>query len=105
MPTRRLSLLLAGITLSACVLPEDFERLRKEMADVQQNVVAVQRQQADTETRLKKVEGELSGGSENQRTAVADLRAETEDLKRQVSQTAQQVTDTNTRMEQLSRQV
>lgn len=105
------SLLLAGLSglsllpLTGCVLPEDFERLRKEMADVQQNVVAVQRTQADTEARLKAVEGQLSGGSENQRTAVADLRSENEDLKRQVSQTSQQIADTNTRIDALSREV
>ena len=100
-----LLLLLAGLPLCGCVLPEDFERLRKEMADVQQNVVAAQRQQADTETRLKAIETELSGGSDSQRTAVADLRAESEDLKRQVSQTSQQIADTNTRIDALSRQV
>jgi tol-pal system protein YbgF len=98
-------LLVAGLPLCGCILPEDFERLRKEMADVQQNVVAVQRTQADTEARLKAVEGQLSGGSESQRTAVADLRAENEDLKRQVSQTAQQIADTNTRIDALSREV
>ena len=96
---------LSGLTLTGCVLPEDFERLRKEMADVQQNVVAAQRTQADTEARLKAVEGQLSGGSENQRTAVADMRAENEDLKRQVSQTSQQIADTNTRIDALSREV
>ena len=101
---RRL-LVLAVVPLCACVLPEDFERLRKEMADVQQNVVAVQRTQADTETRLKAVEGQLSGGTENQRTAVADMRAENEDLKRQVAQTSQQIADTNTRIDALSREV
>jgi tol-pal system protein YbgF len=97
--------LLVCLPLAGCVLPEDYERLRKEMADVQQNVVAMQRQQAEAEARLKTVEGTLSGGSESQRTAVADLRASNEDLTRQVSQTVQQIADTNTRIDALSREV
>jgi tol-pal system protein YbgF len=65
----------------------------------------MQRQQAAAEARLKTVEGELSGGSESQRTAIADLRASSEDLARQVSQAVQQITDTNTRIDTLSREV
>jgi tol-pal system protein YbgF len=102
---RPLVLLLAAVPLGGCVLPEDFERLRKEVADVQQNVLAVQRQQAAEDARLKKIEAEMSGGSESQRTALADLRASTDDLKRQIAQAAQQITDTNTRIDSLSREV
>lgn len=102
---RPLVLLLAAVSLGGCILPEDFERLRKEVADVQQNVLAAQRQQAADDARLKAIETEINGGTESQRTALADLRASNDDLKRQVSQATQQIADTNTRIDTLSREV
>lgn len=94
---------IALVPLSGCVLPDQVSKIQKDLADVQQQLRAVERRQGETLDRLGAVEATVRD-EERQLTRedFADLSLLAKENGRQLAVVQEQLEDANRRMDRLS---
>jgi len=107
-PSRRRLLIGAAsllvVATTGCVLPDQLSQIQKDLADVQQELRTVQKDQAASEDRLKSIEAKLPDGTEDRvaRSEFADLKLQIEDQSRQLAVLTEQVNDANRRVDRMT---
>ncbi|MBZ5639144.1 MAG: tol-pal system protein YbgF [Acidobacteriia bacterium] len=94
-----------ALAAAACVMPDQVARLEKDMADVRQDLLKIQKEQGEARDRLTGVEGRIAGQDPVKRPEFADLRVRLDELARQQSALDERVKETNRRVDHLSSDV
>jgi tol-pal system protein YbgF len=85
------------------VLPDHVAQLKKDVADVQQELRQIQRSQTEAGAQLETVESRLQQSGEGvQRSEFADLRLQLEEVTRTVAALEERIEETNRRLDRIS---
>ena len=95
----------AVLATTACVMPDQVSRLEKGMADVRQDLLKIQKEQAESRERLSGIESKLSGQDPVKRAEFADLKVRLDEVARQQTALDERIKDTNRRVDQVSSDV
>lgn len=96
----------ASAALAGCVMPDQVSRIQKDIADVQQDIREVRRNQEAAQERLASLEAGLQDdGDRITRREFADLKLRLEDNARQLAVLTEQVQDSNRRLDRMSADV
>ena len=107
-PSRLARVLLAGalVPLGGCVLPDQLASIQKEVADVQQRMLALERAQKEQTEALAKMDQQVRAQQQTRSDAdLADLRADLDEAIRQAGAVSEGLGTVNTRIDRLSAQV
>lgn len=96
--------LIVALPLTACVFPDQVAQIQKDVADIQQEVRKVAKQQTENEKALAAVQKQLSGDPVK-RSEIADINLRLDDLGRKLAASADAVEQTNRRVDRLSQDV
>lgn len=106
--TLRLALCLLAVTATGCVTPQDIEGLNAQLADIQRQVLQLQKQAPSKEEVSSQVSGlQASVGRqmESLLKTEADMQVKLQDLSSQIDELQAKLEDTNYRLAQLSQQI
>ena len=104
-PLRIALAVLVIVPAAACIMPDQFSRLENDVADVQQQVAAAGKAQADLSKKVAELKTQVGGGDVVKRTDVADLSARLDDVVRQSTATSDKLDQVNARVDRLSQDV
>ena len=91
--------------ICACILPDDIAQVRKDVADVQRQLRAIEQSQADTQQQLSAIEAELEGGAGVNRSEFADVQLGLDEVARNVAILDERVNEANWRVDRLSQNI
>ena len=97
--------LLAAAASSACVMPEDINQIRQDIADVQRKIEASNKAQADLQSKVTAIDQKVGSGDVVKRSDVADLQARLDEVTRQTSASNEKLNDVSARVDKLSQDV
>ncbi|HET9226516.1 MAG TPA: tol-pal system protein YbgF [Thermoanaerobaculia bacterium] len=99
---------LAAISVGGCVTPQDIEGLNTQLADIQRQILQLQKQAPSKEEVSSQVSGlQASVGRqmESLLKTEADMQVKLQDLSSQIDELQAKLEDTNYRLAQLSQQI
>jgi len=102
---RTLVLLAAAAASSACVMPEDINQIRQDIADVQRKIEAANKTQADLKTKVDTIDQKIGSGDVVKRSDVADLQARLDEVTRQTTASNEKLNEVSARVDKLSQDV
>jgi tol-pal system protein YbgF len=95
----------AALLASACVMPDQIARLEKDVGDVRQDLLRIEKEQSDARGRLAGVESKLTGQDPVKRAEFADLRARVDEVAGRQAALDERLTEANRRVDRLSSDV
>lgn len=98
-------LLAAAAASAGCVMPEDINQIRQDIADVQRKIEAANKTQADLKTKVDTIDQKIGSGDVVKRSDVADLQARLDEVTRQTSASNEKLNDVSARVDKLSQDV
>lgn len=109
-PNRRSLRLAAPVLLlplcAGCIMPDQLDSLKRDVADVQQQLRGIQREQDEARRRLAEVETTLGEGSDSvTRSEFADLALAAEQTSREVAILDERIRDAGRRLDNLSQDI
>jgi septal ring factor EnvC (AmiA/AmiB activator) len=102
---RTLVLLACSAAALGCVMPEDINKIRQDIADVQRKIEATNKTQADLKTKVDGIDQKIGSGDVVKRSDVADLQARVDEVTRQTSVSNEKLNDVSARVDKLSQDV
>lgn len=108
---RNLSLavcLVAGLSATGCVTPQDIEGLNAQLADIQRQVLQLQKQAPSKEevsSQVSTLGTNMGRQMESLLKTEADMQVKLQDLSSQIDELQAKLEDTNYRLAQLSQQI
>jgi len=102
LPIRVLAAAASAVFVVGCVLPDQLAQQAKDIADVRQQLVALQKEQAGMRESLAKIESKVDAGGEVKRSEFADLKTELDQLRGDVSALSERNGEVQRRMDRLS---
>ena len=103
---RLATLVVLGTASTACVMPDQIESLRKDVADVQQELRSMQRGQRDVKEQLTALEQDRELPQEAvTRTEFADVALRLDETARDVAILDEQLSDAHRRIDNLSQDI
>jgi tol-pal system protein YbgF len=102
---RALVLLAAAAASQACVMPEDINQIRQDIADVQRKIEASNKAQADLQGKVTAIDQKIGSGDVVKRSDVADLQARLDEVTRQTTASNEKLNDVSARVDKLSQDV
>ena len=105
--TRTLSLagcLVAALAATGCVTPQDIEGLQSQLADIQRQVLQLQKQ-APSKEEVSNLEANFGRQMESLLKTEADMQVKLQGLSSQIDELQAKLEDTNYRLAQLSQQI
>jgi tol-pal system protein YbgF len=105
---RSLAPALAAVLLLAaagCVMPEDINKIRQDIADVQRKIEAASKSQAELDAKVTAIDQKIGSGDVVKRTDVADIQARLDEITRQTSVSTEKLAEVSSRVDKLSQDV
>jgi tol-pal system protein YbgF len=102
---RALVLVAATAASLGCVMPEDINQIKQDIADVQRKLEATNKTQADLKTKVDGIDQKIGSGDVVKRSDVADLQARLDEVTRQTSVSNEKLNDVSARVDKLSQDV
>ena len=101
-------LCLAAISAAGCVTPQDIEGLNAQLADIQRQVLQIQKQAPSKEevsSQMSTLGTNMGRQMESLLKTEADMQVKLQDLSSQIDELQAKLEDTNYRLAQLSQQI
>lgn len=102
---RALVLIAAASASLGCVMPEDINQIRQDIADVHRQLEASNKTQAELQTKVTSIDQKIGSGDVVKRSDVADLQARLDEVTRQTSASNEKLNDVSARVDKLSQDV
>ncbi|HYO12842.1 MAG TPA: tol-pal system protein YbgF [Thermoanaerobaculia bacterium] len=96
--------LAAASTAAGCVTPQDIEGLQSQLADIQRQVLQLQKQ-SPSKAEVADLETNVARQMQSLLKTEADMQVKLQDLSSQIEQLQAKLEDTNYRIAQLSQQI
>jgi tol-pal system protein YbgF len=96
--------LAAALTAAGCVTPQDIEGLQSQLADIQRQVLQLQKQ-SPSKAEVADLETNVARQMQSLLKTEADMQVKLQDLSSQIEQLQAKLEDTNYRIAQLSQQI
>ena len=96
--------LAAALSATGCVTPQDIEGLRSQLADIQRQVLQLQKQ-APSKQEVENLEANVGRQMESLLKTEADMQVKLQDVSGQIDELQAKLEDTNYRLAQLSQQI
>jgi tol-pal system protein YbgF len=96
--------LAAALAAAGCVTPQDIEGLQAQLADIQRQVLQLQKQ-APSKEEVSNLEASMGRQMESLLKTEADMQVKLQDLSSQIDELQAKLEDTNYRLAQLSQQI
>lgn len=96
--------LAAALTAAGCVTPQDIEGLQSQLADIQRQVLQLQKQ-SPSKAEVADLETNVARQMQALLKTEADMQVKLQDLSSQIEQLQAKLEDTNYRLAQLSQQI
>ena len=106
--TLPLAVCLVAASLTGCVTPQDIEGLNAQLADIQRQVLQIQKQAPSKEevsTQMTTLGSNMGRQMESLLKTEADMQVKLQDLSSQIDELQAKLEDTNYRLAQLSQQI
>lgn len=103
-----LAVCLVAASLTGCVTPQDIEGLNAQLADIQRQVLQIQKQAPSKEevsTQMSTLGTNMGRQMESLLKTEADMQVKLQDLSSQIDELQAKLEDTNYRLAQLSQQI
>jgi len=100
--------LVAALSATGCVTPQDIEGLNTQLADIQRQVLQIQKQAPSKEevsTQMSTLGTNMGRQMESLLKTEADMQVKLQDLSSQIDELQAKLEDTNYRLAQLSQQI
>jgi chromosome segregation ATPase len=98
------SLVVAGLATTGCVSTQDIEGINSQLADIQRQVLQMQRQ-APSKQDVENLDAQVGRQMESLLKTEADMQVKLQGLSGQIDQLQAKLEDTNYRLSQLSQQI
>jgi tol-pal system protein YbgF len=106
--TLPLAVCLVALTATGCVTPQDIEGLNAQLADIQRQVLQIQKQAPSKEevsSQMSTLGTNMGRQMESLLKTEADMQVKLQDLSSQIDELQAKLEDTNYRLAQLSQQI
>ena len=100
-----LALLAAAGAAAGCVMPEDINKIRQDIADVQRKLEAANKTQTELQGQVTAIDQKIGGGDVVKRTDVADIQARLDEVTRQTTASNEKLNEVSARVDRLSQDV
>ena len=90
---------------AGCVMPEDINQIRQDIADVQRKIEAANKTQADLQGKVTAIDQKIGSGDVVKRSDVADIQARLDEVTRQTSASNEKLNEVSARVDRLSQDV
>jgi tol-pal system protein YbgF len=98
-------LVVAAACAAGCVMPEDINKIRQDIADVQRKLEAASKTQADLQGKVTAIDQKIGSGDVVKRSDVADMQARLDEVTRQTSASNEKLSEVSVRVDRLSQDV